>query len=41
MIRRQDSIEVPYGWVILFISLALNSIALGAPNILFVNIINN
>lgn len=38
MIRRQDSIEVPYGWVILFISLALNSIALGAPNILFVNL---
>ena len=38
MTRREDSIEVPYGWVIVFVSLALNSIALGAPNILFVTL---
>lgn len=36
MTRREDSIEVPYGWVIVFASLALHSIGLGAPNILFV-----
>lgn len=36
MIRREDSIEVPYGWVVIFASLALHSIALGAPNVLFV-----
>ena len=36
MTRREDSIEVHYGWVILFASLALHSIGLGAPNILFV-----
>ena len=36
MIRREDSIEVPYGWVVIIASLALHSIALGAPNALFV-----
>jgi predicted MFS family arabinose efflux permease len=36
MTRRQDSIEVSYGWVIVIASLALQSISLGAPNILFV-----
>ncbi len=36
MTRREDSIEVPYGWVIVFASLALHSIGLGAPNILFI-----
>ena len=36
MIRREDSIEVPYGWVVIFASLALHSIALGAPGVLFV-----
>lgn len=36
MIRREDSIEVPYGWVIVIASLLLHSIALGAPNVLFV-----
>ncbi len=36
MTRREDSIEVPYGWVIVFASLMLHSIGLGAPNILFV-----
>jgi len=36
MISREDSIEVPYGWVVIFASLALHSIALGAPNVLFV-----
>lgn len=38
MPHHNDSIEVPYGWVIVIVSLALNSIALGAPNILFVNL---
>ena len=36
MIRREDSIEVPYGWVIVIASLLLHSIALGAPSVLFV-----
>ena len=36
MVSRDESIEVPYGWVVIFVSLALNSIALGAPNVLFV-----
>ena len=36
MTRRQDSIEVSYGWVIVIASLALQSISPGAPNILFV-----
>lgn len=36
MSRQEDSIEVPYGWVVVFASLALHSIGLGAPNILFV-----
>ena len=38
MIRREDSIEVPYGWVIVIASLIFHSIALGAPNVLFVAI---
>ena len=32
----QHSVEVPYGWVVIIASLLLNSIGLGAPNILFV-----
>ena len=36
MIQREDSVEIPYGWVVVFASLALHSIALGAPNVLFV-----
>ncbi len=36
MSQNNDSIEVPYGWVIVFASLALHSIGLGAPNILFI-----
>ena len=36
MAQQKDSIEVPYGWVIVVASLALNSISHGAPNILFV-----
>lgn len=36
MISREDSIEVPYDWVVIFASLALHSIASGAPNVLFV-----
>lgn len=36
MTPHKDSVEVPYGWVIVFASLALNSIGQGAPNILFV-----
>jgi len=36
VIRREDSIEVPYGWVIVIASLIFHSIALGAPNVLFV-----
>ncbi len=36
MTKHEDSIEVPYGWVIVFASLALHSIGLGAPNILFI-----
>ena len=38
MISRDDSIEVSYGWVVIFVSLALHSIALGAPNVLFVSL---
>jgi MFS family permease len=33
---KTPSIEIPYGWVIIIASLLLNTIALGAPNILFV-----
>ena len=33
---RGPSIETPYGWVVVFASLALHSISLGAPTILFV-----
>ena len=36
MTPKADSIEVPYAWVVVFASLALHSIGLGAPNILFV-----
>lgn len=36
MTKPEDSIEVPYGWVIVFASLALHSIGLGAPNMLFI-----
>lgn len=36
MIRREDSIEVPYGWVIVIASLAIHSIGMGASNVLFV-----
>jgi|TARA_Y100000739_G_scaffold224144_1_gene228099 MFS family permease len=38
MVSRDDSIEVSYGWVVIFVSLALHSIALGAPNVLFVSL---
>ena len=34
--RHGPSVETPYGWVIVFASLALHSISLGAPTILFV-----
>ena len=34
--EKTASIEIPYGWVIIIASLLLNTIALGAPNILFV-----
>ena len=34
--RQGPSIETPYGWVVVFASLAVHSIALGAPTILFV-----
>ena len=34
--RQGPSVETPYGWVIVFASLALHSISLGAPTILFV-----
>ena len=33
---RPQSVEVPYGWVVITASLLLHSIGLGAPNILFV-----
>ncbi|MCB1739913.1 MAG: MFS transporter [Gammaproteobacteria bacterium] len=36
MNQRPGSVEVPYGWVIVIVSLIINSIALAAPNILFV-----
>jgi len=38
MTSHEESVEVPYGWVIVFASLALHSIGLGAPNILFVSL---
>ena len=38
MIRRADSTEVRYGWVILAVSLAIGTIAMAAPNILFVSL---
>ena len=34
--RRGPSIETPYGWVVVLVSLALHSIGLGAPTILFI-----
>ena len=34
--RHGPSIETPYGWVVVFASLALHSIGLGAPTILFI-----
>ena len=34
--RHGPSIETPYGWVVAFASLALHSIGLGAPTILFI-----
>ena len=36
MRRHGLSVETPYGWVIVFASLAVHSISLGAPTILFV-----
>ena len=36
--RYGPSIETPYGWVVVFASLALHSISLGAPAILFVTL---
>ena len=36
MSRYGPSVETPYGWVVVFASLALHSISLGAPTILFV-----
>ena len=36
MSRHRSSVETPYGWVVVFASLAVHSIALGAPTILFV-----
>ena len=36
MRRHGSSVETPYGWVVVFTSLAVHSIALGAPTILFV-----
>ncbi|MDA1097435.1 MAG: MFS transporter [Proteobacteria bacterium] len=38
MPQRGPSIEISYGWVILFASLLIHSIGLGAPNILFVTL---
>ena len=38
MSRAGQSIEVRYGWVIIFASLLLSAIAQGAPNILFVTL---
>ena len=36
MSRHGPSIETPYGWVIVIVSLAVHSIGLGAPTILFI-----
>ena len=38
MRRHNLSVETPYGWVIVLASLALHSISLGAPTILFVTL---
>ncbi|MEM7254746.1 MAG: MFS transporter [Pseudomonadota bacterium] len=38
MVNQTASVEVRYGWVVIAASLALNTIALGAPSILFVTL---
>ena len=38
MNQRADSIELRYGWVVIFASLALGTISMAAPNILFVSL---
>ena len=38
MSQQDSSIETQYGWVIIFVSLIINSIGLGAPNILFITL---
>ena len=38
MISREHSIEVPYGWVVIFASLTIHTIGLAAPTILFVTL---
>ncbi|MBT4487326.1 MAG: MFS transporter [Rhodospirillaceae bacterium] len=38
MSQQNGSIEVQYGWVIIFVSLLIHSIGLGAPNVLFVTL---
>ena len=38
MNRHADSIEVRFGWVVIFVSLLIHSIGLGAPSILFVSL---
>ena len=38
MSQQESSIETQYGWVIIFVSLIINSIGLGAPNILFITL---
>ena len=38
MSQQDSSIETRYGWVIIFVSLIINSIGLGAPNILFITL---
>ena len=36
--QHYTSVEVPYGWIVIGASLLLHSVALGAPNILFVTL---
>ena len=38
MISREHSIEVPYGWVVIFASLTIHTIGLAAPTILLVTL---
>jgi MFS family permease len=38
MHTRSDSIELPYGWVVIFASLTIHTIGLAAPTILFVTL---